>query len=130
MLMGQYKLTVDQKKRITIPSKFRYELGEFTVLICLSKCLELYSLKDFEKITQTISDDLNSIASVIRLHKYITRFIRLFLSWACYCEADIRGRISIPLKLAAHANISRDVLCIGVGNHLEIWDVESYNKET
>ena len=56
MLMGEYHHNIDEKSRLIIPSKFRNELGrEFVITKGLDKCLFVYSLDEWKKITNKIS---------------------------------------------------------------------------
>ena len=56
MLIGEYKHTIDAKKRISLPAKFRRELGKKAVITRgLDKCLFVYSLEEWKKVAETLS---------------------------------------------------------------------------
>ena len=62
----------------------------------------------------------------------VRAFSRLFYSQAARLELDRQGRIRIPAELAALARLQKDVVLVGVGDHLELWDKtcwEAYVQE-
>lgn len=122
MLMGEYLHNLDEKKRLIIPSKFRYELGETVVITRgLENCLFVYSKEDFQKIT----DQLKTIPFT---KKEARSFMRFFLSGATEVEFDKQGRITIPTTLTSYADISKECVVIGTGDRLEIWSNASWNE--
>lgn len=122
MLMGEYHHNIDDKGRIIIPSKFRYELGEkFIITRGLEKCLFIYSL-----------DEWNSIVSKLKSLPFTKKdardFIRFFLSGAAECEFDKQGRINITSPLVSYADLNKEVVIIGANDRLEVWSKEGWNK--
>ena len=55
-------------------------------------------------------------------------FVRFFLSGAVECEIDKHGRFLIPANLREHANLDKEIVIIGVGTRLEIWNRETWQK--
>ena len=56
MLIGEYLHTLDGKKRISLPSKFRKEVGRKVVITRgLDTCLFMFSQKAWEKIAEKVS---------------------------------------------------------------------------
>lgn len=55
-------------------------------------------------------------------------FVRFFLSGAVECEIDKQGRFLIPANLREHANLDKEIVIIGVGTRLEIWNRETWQK--
>ena len=103
MLIGEYKHTLDPKKRLSLPSKWRKELGsELVITRGLDNCLFVYPLKEWEKITEKISE--------LPLGQADTRsFNRFFLSGATEVEVDSVGRILVPDYLKEFGKLeSRD----------------------
>ena len=87
LLMGEYHHTIDEKGRITIPSKVRYELGEsFVVTRGLDHCLYVYPKQEWENIIAKYQKLPNT--------KDARNFMRFFLSGATTCEFDKQGRIN------------------------------------
>ena len=122
MLMGEFHHNIDDKGRLIIPSKFRYELGEkFVITRGLEKCLFVYSLTEWEKIVKRLR-------SLPFTNKDARNFTRFFLSGAAECEFDKQGRINITSPLVSYAGLKTKCVIIGVNDHLEIWDEDAFNK--
>lgn len=114
MFMGEYHHTIDEKGRLTIPSKIRYELGEkFVVTRGLDNCLFLYPLEEWKQIILKYKDLPNT--------KEARNFMRFFLSGASECSFDKQGRMNISTPLITYASLDKDCVIIGVNDHLEIW---------
>ena len=84
-------------------------------------CLELYSMKEWEKLMQKINK-LN------RFNKKNNDFIRRFTAGVKIVEVDAAGRLLIPKDLLKFSNISKEVVMASAVNILEIWDKERYEK--
>ena len=124
MLLGEYNHNLDAKGRVSIPSKFRDDLGtSFTVTKGLDKCLFIYSKKEWETFE-------NKLKSLPLTNTNARNFIRFFFSGATECEVDKQGRINIPQNLRDYASLKKDVCIIGVSVRAEIWDRETWEKYT
>ena len=122
MLMGAYNHTIDAKGRVTIPAKFRCELGDhFVVTRGLSKCLSAYSYERWQKI----EDNLSKISLTSKTGSKLTRLI---LGNAIECEVDKMGRILITGELRAKADLEKDVVLVGLGNRIEIWNKAEWDE--
>ena len=122
MLMGAYNHTIDAKGRVTIPAKFRCELGDhFVVTRGLSKCLSAYSYERWQKI----EDNLSKISLTSKTGSKLTRLI---LGNAIECEVDKMGRILITGELRAKADLDKDVVLVGLGNRIEIWNKAEWDE--
>jgi len=122
MLIGEYTHTIDLKKRISIPSKFRKELGKKAVVTRgLDNCLVVYTLSEWEKEAKKLSD-LPSGNSQAR------DFARIMLSGAVDVVLDSLGRILVPDYLKDYANLKSKVVVTGVYNRLEIWNEKRWNE--
>ena len=126
MLIGEYTHTLDTKKRLSVPSKWRTELGGSVVLTRgLDHCLFVYPLKEWQRITEKISD--------LPLGQADTRsFNRFFLSGAVEVEIDKNGRILVPDFLKDFAQLDSKVVIAGIHNRVEIWDEkrwETYKQQ-
>lgn len=121
LLMGEYHHTIDEKGRITIPSKVRYDLGEsFVVTRGLDRCLYVYPKKEWETIITKYQKLPNT--------KDARNFMRFFLSGATTCEFDKQGRINIQVPLIHYAELKKDCVIVGVSDHLEIWSQELWQQ--
>ena len=120
MFMGEYNHNVDTKGRLIIPAKFRESLGErFVVTRGLDGCLFVYDNSEwatFEKKLQTM----------LMGRKDSRNYARFFLAKASEVEVDKQGRILIPQKLREYAGLEKDVVMVGVGNRVEIWNKDTW----
>ena len=122
MLMGEYHHSIDEKGRLIIPSKFRYDLGdEIIVTRGLDKCLFIYSKTEWEKIT-------NKLASLPFTKGDVRNFNRFFLGGASTSEFDKQGRINITSPLVRYANLTKNCVIIGVNEHIEVWAEDAFNS--
>lgn len=121
MLMGEFHHSVDEKGRLIIPAKIRYELGEnFIITRGLDKCLFVYPKAEWENIIQKYRELPNT--------KEARNFMRFFLSGASESEFDKQGRINISGPLLNYASLNRECVIIGVNERLEIWSKENWDK--
>ncbi|MBR3362792.1 MAG: division/cell wall cluster transcriptional repressor MraZ [Bacilli bacterium] len=121
MFMGEYHHTIDDKGRLTIPSKIREELGnDFIVTRGLDGCLFIYKKDDWNRL-------MNKYQSLPNV-KDARNFMRFLLSGANALDFDKQGRININLPLIKYADLKKDCVIIGVGDRLEIWDKERWNN--
>jgi MraZ protein len=116
MLIGEYTHSLDPKKRLSLPVKFRRELGKKVVVTRgLDNCLFVYPLKEWQRITQKVSE--------LPLGQADTRgFNRFFLSGAVEVDIDSVGRILVPDFLKEFANLKSKVVLAGIHDRVEIWD--------
>jgi len=116
MLLGEYTHTLDPKKRLSLPSKFRKEMGKTVVLTQgLDKCLFLYSVKQWEIIAGRLSESSTGQSDM-------REFNRFMLAGAVELEVDSLGRILVPDFLKDFAGLNSKVVITGVHNRAEIWD--------
>lgn len=121
MFIGEYQHSIDPKKRLALPSRFRGELkNKVVVTRGLDKCLFVYPIKVWEDIAGKLG--------TLPVGESTTRsFIRLMLAGAIDCEIDKQGRILIPDFLKDYAGLTREVTVAGVYNRLEIWDGKKWS---
>ena len=121
MLLGEYNHNLDAKGRVSVPSKFRDDLGSvFIITKGLDNCLYAYS-KDEWKIFEEKLKNLPSSA------RNIDRF---FFAGATEVEVDKLGRVNIPQNLREYASLSKEVCIIGVSTRVEIWDKQKWEDYT
>ena len=120
MLIGEFKHTIDDKKRISLPMKIRKEIGKKIIITRgLDNCLFMYPIKEWEKI----SEQLGSLG----MGQSDTRaFNRFMLAGAIEVSIDSVGRILIPEHLKDFAKIKSKVVFAGLHNRVEIWDEKSW----
>lgn len=120
MFMSEYNHTVDAKGRLIIPSKFREILGdEFVISKGMDGCLFVYANDDWKAFEEKLT-------SLPLINKEARQFARFFLAGAAQVEVDKQGRILLPASLRSFANLDKDVVLVGVGSRIEIWDKEKY----
>lgn len=120
MFIGEYIHSIDNKKRLAVPARFRKELGEKAILTKgLDNCLFLYPEEEWKKLAQKLGQ-LSMGQSGAR------SFTRLILSAAVEVEFDNLGRILIPDYLKNYAGLKKRIAVAGVLNRLEIWDQENW----
>ena len=122
MLIGEYTHSLDPKKRLSLPAKFRSELGKKVVITRgLDNCLFVYPLKEWQVITRKISE--------LPLGQADTRgFNRFFLSGAVEVDIDSVGRILVPEFLKDFAGLNVKVVLAGVHSRVEIWDEQVWTE--
>jgi len=124
MLLGEYRHNVDVKGRVSVPSKFRNDLGQtFVITKGLDNCLFMYSKQEWETFELKLKE-------LPLTNQDARSFVRFFFAGAAECEVDKQGRINIPQNLREYANIQKDVVIVGVATRAEIWDSENWNKYT
>jgi len=122
MFYGEYNHNIDDKGRMSIPSKFREELGEkFYVTKGLDQCLFVFPLEEWQ-IFQNKLKDLPLTRSNAR------KFTRFFNAGAMDYGLDKQGRINITPVLRKHASIEKEVVVIGVGTRIEIWSKTAWDE--
>ena len=121
MFMGEYHQKIDDKGRLTIPSKLRYELGEsFIVTRGLDNCLFIYPKEVWNQVISKYKELPNT--------KDARNFMRFFLSGATEVNFDKQGRINIPMPLIKYSDLLKDCIVIGVNERLEIWSKENWDS--
>jgi len=122
MYIGQYVHALDPKNRVFLPAKFREKNKLFVITRGLESCLYLYDVEVWNKV-------LAKLENLSLKNKLQERaFKRALLSGAHEVTFDFQGRILIPQALKDYAGIDSDIIIIGVGNKLEIWDHKRWNK--
>lgn len=122
MLIGEYTHTLDDKNRMSLPVKFRKEMGKSVVIAPgLDNCLSIFTAKEWEKIASKLSDS-SMIASDNR------SFSRFIFGQAVLADVDAQGRILIPENLKVRSGLTSKVIVIGVQNRAEIWNDKAWNN--
>ncbi len=120
MFIGEYTYSVDEKKRLAVPPKFRAKLKKGAVITRgLDSCLFLYSREEWEKLAEKLSQMPLSRADA-------RGFARIMLSGAMEVEFDNLGRILVPDYLKDYAKLKKRAVVAGLYNRVEIWDEEEW----
>ncbi len=120
--IGTYNHTVDDKGRLIIPTKFRDGFGKgFYITNGIDKCLYGYDEESWNAFAEKISKQ-----SITKIK--IRKFATFILGGASNIEFDKLGRIVVPQKLRNYAGIDKEVVLVGAGNRIEIWDKDRYEE--
>lgn len=122
MLIGQYNHTIDPKKRLSLPSKWRSELGEKVIITAgLDKSLFVYTINEWNIISEKLANlPLTSVEG--------RSFTRYMLANAYEVEIDSAGRILIPENLKTLAGLVDKVVLAGMHKRIEIWSEDVWNS--
>jgi MraZ protein len=122
MLIGEYTHTIDDKNRVSLPSKFRSLLGKKIVIAPgLDQCLFVFTSKEWQGIAEKLSTNSSMLSADMR------SFTRYMFGGASEVEVDGTGRVLVPDFLRERANLKSKVVLIGVQNRLEIWNEKSWS---
>lgn len=125
MLIGEYSHTFDEKNRVSLPAKFRKEMGKQVVIAPgIDNCLFVFTLKGWKEFAERVTRPDSS--SVLQTDN--RNFNRLIVGRATEADIDSIGRVLIPDNLKEYAGLKTKVVVIGVMNRVEIWDSESWTK--
>lgn len=126
MWYGEYNHSLDDKDRFILPAKFREKIKsldkkKFYITRGLDGCLFLFH--------QDVWSGLEEKLKAVSFTKQQSRFFnRLYFSGAHESEVDSQGRMILPQHLKEFAQIQRDIVIIGVGDRIEIWDKKLWEK--
>jgi len=122
MFIGEYIHSLDEKGRLTIPNVFRQELGDkFYITRGFNKCLHLYTIEEWMKFSEFLLSFSPTDEASINLKRF------WFSSSVEGCW-DKLGRVLIPVYLREYAELDKDVVIIGVGKYIEVWNKENWEK--
>jgi len=122
MFIGEYIYSIDEKRRIAIPPKFRKNLGKGVVVTKgFENCLVLYSTAEWEKVARKLQELPTTKGEARSL-------ARILLSGAVDVNFDKLGRILLPDYLKKYAGLKKNVIVIGLGNRIEIWDQKKWQE--
>ncbi|MBM3349298.1 MAG: division/cell wall cluster transcriptional repressor MraZ [Polynucleobacter sp.] len=121
MFQGASALNLDAKGRMSVPARHRDALllqgeGRVTLTKHPDGCLLLFPRPEWEAFR----------ARVAQLPMDAHWWRRIFLGNAAEIDLDGAGRILITPELRTAANIEREIMLLGMGSHLEIWDANTY----
>lgn len=129
MFRGINNLNIDDKGRMTIPTRYRKDLdltadGKFILTIDTDeRCLLLYALEDWEEIEKKL-EKLPSFNATTR------RIQRLLIGYATEVNLDNNGRILLPQVLREYAMLDRQIILVGQGKKFEIWSESNWLAQT
>jgi MraZ protein len=122
MLIGEHTHSLDAKNRLSLPAKFRKELGSKVVVTNgLDACLFVFSLKEWTAFSSELAK-----LSLVQADK--RKFSRFMLGGAVEVEVDAMGRILIPDFLKEFGKLKNKVVLTGVHSRVEIWSEKAWDE--
>lgn len=122
---SEYESKLDAKGRLALPARIKSQLPEGEVELVIRRgfepCLTLYPMVEFKKVFSKISG-LNEFNEEYR------KLQRNFLSGVVTVELDSNGRFLLPKNMLAYAQLEKEVMLVGMGNKVEIWNPSRYEK--
>ena len=120
---GTYYHSLDQKNRLFIPAKFREKLGEEFVVVKSpkpEKCLFVYTKHDWEMVEYALNNLKSGPAARAQARMVYAALDEL--------SADKQGRITLKEEFCTHACFEKDVMVLGSGKRIELWDKNEWDK--
>lgn len=124
MYKGEYHHSLDPKGRLIVPSRLRDAAGdaaEFVVTCSFDGCLSMYAPREWE----ILEEKLNKLPLTNEKARKLKRFL---LGSAVSCEVDKQGRMLIPQVLRERIGLFKEVVLVGVGDHIEIWEAGAWKE--
>jgi MraZ protein len=119
MFLGEYEHTIDAKGRMAVPVKFRQQMDRGGVISKgMGTCLSVYTMQVWEEKSAELASG--------KTNDELRDFERRIYPSASEVELDNQGRMIIPAKLRAYANLGNEVTVAGVRDHFEIWGRENW----
>jgi MraZ protein len=116
MFLGEYTHTIDDKGRLTIPSKYRPLLqAGLVVTRGPDRCIAVYPMDAWKELVEKIT-------ALPKTPKPMRQYTRLIFSAASDLLMDRQGRILIPSVLSRYAEIDSEVIITGMNDRFEIWN--------
>ena len=127
MFRGAFEHTMDEKGRLSIPSKYRELLeahsdGQLVVTVDPDQCLAAYPVPEWERIEARLGE-------MSMLRREVRQLERFLIGNATECGLDRQGRIQLPGTLRTFAGLSRDVVVAGQIKKFEIWDQQAWSQQ-
>lgn len=127
MFRGQHQHAIDAKGRTSLPARFREVLAtaadsRLMITTALDRYLVAYTMQawlDFEQ----------QLDAQPQFDKAVTRIRRVYIGGSAECEVDKMGRVLLPQRLRDWAKLDRELLWVGVGKRIEVWQPEAYAAE-
>jgi MraZ protein len=125
MLIGEYIHTIDEKNRVSLPVKFRKELGKKVIITPgLDQCLFIFKITEWAKVSKKLSDSDSDLSFLKSDQRSFNRFM---FGRAAELEIDSIGRILIPDFLKARIKLSDKAVFVGVEDRVEVWNEKEWS---
>jgi len=126
MFRGATKVSLDDKGRMVMPTRYREQIaelaqGHLVVTVDRDQCLLIYPLPEWEQTER-------KLMSLPSLNPQARRLQRLMVGYATDLELDGHGRVLLPPELREFAKLDRQGMLIGQGNRFELWDAARWDE--
>ena len=127
MLIGEYIHTIDDKNRVSMPFKFRKELGKKIIITPgLGQCLFIFTAKEWEKVSKKLSDSENDLSFLKADQRSFNRYM---FGRAAEVEIDSVGRMMIPEFAQEGIKLRDKAAIIGVKDRIEVWNEKAWSEQ-
>ncbi len=124
MFIGEYRHTMDEKGRISVPVKFRASLSDGAIVTRgLDRSLFLYPVSSWQLLAQ-------KLAALPLGQEESRAFTRLMFAGAMDVALDASGRLLLPEYLRQYASIQKSVVFAGLYDRIELWDATLWDAHT
>jgi MraZ protein len=121
MFFGEYEHAIDDKNRLTLPARFRRDLDEGVVISKgIDATLDVYPKSRW---TAVVDERLGGLDPFSRETRELQRYL---FSGTVDAVPDKQGRIVLPPRLVERTGLDREVVLVGVYDHLEVWDRKAW----
>jgi MraZ protein len=124
---GTFEHTLDAKHRLTVPAKYRAALASGVVLAAspetgpgAPRSIAIWTPQAYEAYTAAALHGLNPLAPQARDLK------RFLFGYSHDTELDAAHRVMIPPKHIDFARLGKEVIVLGSGECLEVFDRARY----
>ena len=116
---GEYVHSLDSKGRVIVPIRHRDEGSDEYYI---DPCLYIYCKEDLDALSERMSQNTNLLDQD---HRILMRYL---MGSRKPGEIDKQGRMLIPQNLREHAHLTKEVMLVGVGERIEVWDKQRYDE--
>lgn len=122
MFFGNYSHSLDEKGRLVIPKKMREELGnKIFIMKGFDGALAIYQESAYSRVMEELQK--------YSFNKKENRdYLRLKLASIVDLDVDKMGRVQLPVAILGKYHINKDVIVLGSGDHIEVWDKDRYEE--
>ena len=123
---SEFESKLDAKGRLVLPARIKSQLpeGDSQELVIrrgFEPCLIVYPMVEFKKVFSRIS-------GLSEFNEEYRKLQRNFFSGTATVEMDGNGRFLIPKNMLTYAGLDKDVILVGMGNKVEVWNPAVYEK--
>jgi MraZ protein len=130
-LIGDYTTVLDSKGRVGL-GRFRQYFGDSVIALRLTDHLVVLKPDQFDLVSggirkKTAFDSEENVYKFFDLEMQL--FKRHFYSNAFEISLDAQGRLTVPKKLRSKLGLVEDVVWVGCGDRLELWEADKYKED-